>query len=126
LFVSKLEKYDKLIREYNLPYLIFIKIDFHAGINENEMFWTMYGDSLFYDYLSKYESDLNGLFYTNEKAKENVSGILLIVGNNNYYYKNFSFLNRLTGKMDGDLSKMQFFSNIQNKFVYLRKVRKTV
>lgn len=126
LFVSKLEKYDQLIHELNLPYLIFIKIDFHAGINENEMFWTMYGDSLFYDYLNKYESELNGLFYTNEKAKNNVSGVLLIVGDKKYYFKNFYLLNKLSSKVGEELSEMQFMSSIQNRFVYLKEVKKSV
>ncbi|QNA44958.1 hypothetical protein [Lacibacter sediminis] len=124
LFVSKLEKYDELIQHYNLPYVVFIKIDFHAGINENEMFWTMYGDSLLYDHLNKRESALNGLFYANKIGKENVSGVLLIVGSKASYYKNFYFLNKLSKEIDDEFGKMQFFSDVPNKFVYLRGVRK--
>jgi len=126
-FVTKIEKYEAFISEMAFPYLICLKIDFHAGINENEMFRTMYGDLLFYDYVPKHESQLNGFYYTNDIAKRNLSGVILLGDNNNvYYFNNYFLLNRLKQTIKNEFLKYQFVRNGFNKLVYLREVPKQI
>lgn len=123
-FVNKIEKYTSLIDELRMPYLICIKIDFHAGINENELFWTMYGDLLFHEYVPKLESELNGLYYKNEVAKRNLSGVLLMINNQFKYYNNYFLQNRLRTSIKKDFLRYQFFGETYNRLVYLSKITK--
>ncbi|MES2850868.1 MAG: hypothetical protein V4685_17540 [Bacteroidota bacterium] len=124
-FVKKFQKYSSLIDNLNMPYIICLKIDFHAGINENELFWAMYGDLLFYQHLNKYESEMNGFYYTHINAVKHVSGVLLMLNNKTYYYNNFSLYNKLDDKIKTEFTKEQCVSSIFNKLVYLRAVSRT-
>lgn len=123
-FVSKIEKYDRLIAEMDMPYLICLKIDFHAAINEKEMFWTMYGDLIFHEYIPKYVSELNGLYYRNETAKRNLSGVVLMISNQIYYFNNYFLSNRLKQEIRDEFLKYQFLGETFNKLVYLKEVPK--
>jgi hypothetical protein len=121
-FVDKINKYSELIINSTLPYIICLKIDFTAAIGENEMFWTMYGDLLFYQHLNKFESTMNGFYYTNENAKGSLSGILLMINNKITYYNNYSFQNKLDFKIKKEFLEYQFFGETFSKLVYLRRV----
>jgi hypothetical protein len=108
----------------DIPYLICLKIDFHAAINEKEMFWTMYGDLAFHEYIPKYVSELNGFYYQNEFAKKNLSGVVLMINNQIYFFNNYFLSNRLDHEIRDGFLKYQFFNETFNKLVYLKEVPK--
>lgn len=121
-FIKKIGKYDELINGTCLPYLICIKIDFHAAIGEREMFWTMYGDLVFHHNYHIYHSELNGLYYTNALTKT-LSGIVLMVSDKVFYFHNFREYKLWKNAFDC-LIAFQFSCETFNKLTYLRKVFK--
>ena len=121
-FIQKIGKYDELISETSLPYLICIKIDFNAAIGEREMFWTMYGDLVFHHDYHIYHSELNGLYYTNTLTKT-LSGVVLMVSDKVFYFHNFREYKLWKNAFD-NLIAFQFSCETFNKLTYLRKVYK--
>ncbi len=119
-FINKIGKYNHLINELNLPYIICVKIDFHAAINEKEMFWTLYGDLVFFEDLQIYHSELNGVYYLNEYAS-NLSGVLLLVNNKVHYFHNYR-QQRLGEYAITQLQDLQYHCETFNILKYLQRV----
>lgn len=121
-FTKKISRYLKLISENQLPYLICLKIDFHAGIDQDEMFWMMYGDLEFHQHLNLYLSKMNGVYYVNSDARNYLSGVLLMVGNSIFYYHNYG-QHKLFRSIENELISNQYFGKTPNKLIYLREKR---
>lgn len=121
-FIKKIGKYQKLIAEFSLPYILCIKIDFHAAISEIQMFWTLYGDLSSYFDLEIHHCELNGVYYT-DKDSENLSGVFLMVGDKIFYFHNFKET-RLKEDIKIEFLKYQYHCNTSSKLIYLQLVPK--
>jgi hypothetical protein len=118
-FVKKISKYSEFLNDLEIPYLVCIKIDSLAGIDKDEMFWTMYGDLVFYQHLNFYESRLNGIYYSNKDAMKYVSGVVLMIGNRIHYYHNYG-QHKMTESIKKELMSHQYFGEVIKTLVYLR------
>ncbi len=119
-FVQKMSMYNDLIQEKSLPYLICIRIDFHAAIGENEMFWTMYGDVVSHLNFGIQHCELNGFYYKNDLTK-NLSGVLLMISDRVFFFRNFR-QDKLFKEALDILMRFQFYNSVESKLTYLRRV----
>ena len=122
-FIQKIGKYESLTNNLSLPYVLCIKIDFHAAIGEKEMFWTLYGDLVFHYNFHIYHSELNGVYYVNELSKS-LSGVFLMISDKFFYFHNFKE-NRLDENIKAEFLKYQCYCETFSKLNYLQLVPKT-
>lgn len=116
-FIQKIGKYGGLIDNLSLPYILCIKIDFHAAIGEKDMFWTLYGDLVFHFNYQICHSELNGVYYLNVLSK-NLSGVFLLVGDKFFYFHNFKE-NRLNSTVKKEFLVYQYYCETFSKLNYL-------
>jgi hypothetical protein len=109
--LKKVRKYDYVIKENNIPYIICIFLDAHSWFREDDLYQYLYGlstEHLHEKRISHFTGD--ALYYSSERVMKNVSGILMRRMGQVTYYHNFTSANRLC------LENKKLFSNWQHPY----------
>lgn len=105
-FYKKIDKYAELIKTEDIPFIVSLYVDFLSGIDEEHLRKFLYGSSIDDRVSHSIYTDLSsGLFYSDENAKDLLSGVLLRSNNQHMFFPNHSLSNKLNKE------NKKFFSN---------------
>lgn len=114
---SKVDKYAPLVEATSIPFIVCLYLHFESWFKPEDLFKALYGSSVEVCGLHEFDGHVpgsyyhdfsNGLFYSNQHFKNNVSGILVSYNNTYSYFHNFSSVNRLNKQNKELLMQFQF------------------
>lgn len=109
---AKYSKYSNLVKKLEIPYFIFLDVDFLADIDEISLNKFLYGsvyEDLTNEFTSYYRDLSQGLFY-NEKTvrfSNYINGFFLLKDGLEYYFHNYQALIPLSEKTKNNFLKFQ-------------------
>lgn len=110
---NKYSKYIPLIKELNIPYYIFIEVDFLGDLDEINLSKFLYGpqyDDITGNVPTTYTDYTQGFYYSIPKSKY-INGFFILKDHKITYYHNYNSVIKPSNVITGKLLKFQYIND---------------